>query len=61
MKKLVAMTLIGVDGSIYVRMRERRKKSRGFQLEDLAELTIGVQTGIYGDDYASDAVNEIST
>ena len=59
MKKLVAMTLIGVMAVSMFGCGEK-KKVEVSKVEDLAELTIGVQTGTTGDDYASDAVNEDS-
>lgn len=59
MKKLMAMTLMGVMAVSMFGCGEK-KKVEVASVADLAELTIGVQTGTTGDDYGTDAVNEDS-
>lgn len=59
MKKLVAMALMGVMAVSMFGCGEK-KKVEVTSVSDLAELTIGVQTGTTGDDYGTEAVNDDS-
>lgn len=59
MKKLVAMALMGVMAVSMFGCGEK-KKVEVASVSDLAELTIGVQTGTTGDDYGTEAVNDDS-
>lgn len=60
MKKLVAMALVGVMAVSMAACGSKEEKTaeeiKIESAEDLADLTIGVQTGTTGDTYASDAV-----